>query len=114
MDNLVGFKTRLDPKPKRTAAEAVELIKDVFVTAGERDIYTGDAVEICVITATGSETQVNSLQYTALHYTTLQCTAEHILMLLLCISDLMYTLMQQRMPIVQTLLCAYCVVLWHD
>ena len=59
MDNLVGFKTRLDPKPKRTAAEAVELIKDVFVTAGERDIYTGDAVEICVITAAGSETQAS-------------------------------------------------------
>jgi 20S proteasome alpha/beta subunit len=77
MDNLVGFKTRLDPKPKRTAAEAVELIKDVFVTAGERDIYTGDAVEICVITATGSETQVNTAYYT-LHCTVLHCTCTYI------------------------------------
>lgn len=63
MDNLVGFKTRLDAKPERTAEEAVELIKDVFVTAGERDIYTGDAVEICVISAKGTETTVRALPF---------------------------------------------------
>ena len=33
--------------------KAVVLVQDVFSAAAERDIYTGDGVEICVITAAG-------------------------------------------------------------
>ncbi|CAM9112396.1 unnamed protein product [Phaeothamnion confervicola] len=62
LDNVVDFKNRADPKPTRTAEEMVELVKDVFITAGERDIYTGDAVEITVISASGQETTTFALK----------------------------------------------------
>lgn len=62
LDNLVEFKTRQDEKPTRSAAETVELVKEVFVTAGERDIYTGDAVEITIISKDGTSTQMFPLK----------------------------------------------------
>ena len=36
-----------------TEAEAIDLVKDCFASAGERDIFTGDSVDICVINAAG-------------------------------------------------------------
>lgn len=62
LDNLVGFKTRQDEKPIRSAAETVELVKEAFVNAGERDIYTGDTVEIIVISKDGTSTQSFALK----------------------------------------------------
>lgn len=62
LDNLVEFKTRQDEKPTRSAAETVELVKELFVTAGERDIYTGDTVEITVISTDGTSTQMFPLK----------------------------------------------------
>lgn len=54
LDNLAGYRGRRDPKPVRTVEDTVELVKEAFITAGERDINTGDGVEIFVITAEGT------------------------------------------------------------
>ena len=55
LDNIVGGKNRADRvgAPPPTLAEAVAMAKEAFVTAGERDMYTGDAVEIFAITKDG-------------------------------------------------------------
>jgi len=36
-----------------TPEEAIDLLKDAFTSAGERDIYTGDFVDICRIDSKG-------------------------------------------------------------
>ena len=46
-------KNRNDEKRDLPAKEGVEIVKDAFVTAGERDIYTGDSVEIMIIRKDG-------------------------------------------------------------
>merc|ERR1712194_133523 len=55
MDNLITHKHRNDERQPLSEEEVVEIVKDAFVTAGERDIYTGDAVEIMIITKNGIE-----------------------------------------------------------
>ncbi|KAG6508396.1 proteasome subunit beta type-1-like [Zingiber officinale] len=42
--------------------EAVDLLKDVFASATERDIYTGDKVEIVVINASGIRQELMELR----------------------------------------------------
>lgn len=42
-------------------AETIDLVKDAFVSAGERDIRTGDTVEICIVTKDGVEIQSHPL-----------------------------------------------------
>ncbi|KAH7300636.1 hypothetical protein KP509_24G072400 [Ceratopteris richardii] len=43
-------------------SEAVDLIMDIFASATERDIYTGDAVEIVVVNADGIRREVADLR----------------------------------------------------
>lgn len=52
LDNHVGLKNQPNTKlPPITRERAVALIKDAFVSAAERDIYTGDSISIRVMTA---------------------------------------------------------------
>jgi len=56
----------LAPKPPvlstdLTLEQCKSLVKDAFVSAGERDIRTGDAVEICVITKEGTTMETMAL-----------------------------------------------------
>lgn len=45
-----------------TQEKAVQLVKDVFISAAERDVYTGDALRICVITKEGLNEQTIPLR----------------------------------------------------
>jgi len=62
MDNLIKHNNRSDENRELPHEEVVEIVKDAFVTAGERDIYTVDSVEIMVITKDGIETQTFNLK----------------------------------------------------
>ncbi|CAK9803358.1 Proteasome subunit beta type-1 [Anthophora plagiata] len=54
LDNQIGYKNQegVEPVPL-TQEKAVAIIKDVFISAAERDIYTGDSISIKVITQDG-------------------------------------------------------------
>uniref|UniRef100_M4C6G3 Proteasome subunit beta n=1 Tax=Hyaloperonospora arabidopsidis (strain Emoy2) TaxID=559515 RepID=M4C6G3_HYAAE len=62
LDNLVEHDTRSDPKKELTLLETKDIIKDAFITAGERDIYTGDSVEIWTIKASGIDSETFALK----------------------------------------------------
>lgn len=54
LDNQIGRKNQQNvPLTPLSKEYVVKLVKDVFTSAGERDIYTGDEVEIKVITHAG-------------------------------------------------------------
>ena len=62
LDNTMGWKNREDAKMDITLDSALELLKECFVTAGERDIYCGDSVEIKIIQKSGITTEVFNLK----------------------------------------------------
>lgn len=45
-----------------TQDKAVQLVKDVFISAAERDVYTGDALRVCIITKEGIKEQTVPLR----------------------------------------------------
>jgi 20S proteasome subunit beta 6 len=63
LDNQVGLKN-MEQKPNvpLTIERAVNLIKDTFISAAERDIYTGDGIKIAIITDKGVEEQTIPLR----------------------------------------------------
>lgn len=67
LDNQLAAESKLALPPREwiTALpldRAVDLVKNAFVSAGERDIYTGDAVEILVITKEGVKHELLQLK----------------------------------------------------
>jgi len=62
LDNVIGNNNRLTPKPTLAKEEVVEILKDAYVSATERDIYTGDTLEIMVITKDGIQTSTFALK----------------------------------------------------
>ncbi|EAA10482.4 proteasome subunit beta type-1 [Anopheles arabiensis] len=54
LDNQIGQKNMLNADPEPVKMEkAISIIKDTFISATERDIYTGDSVIINIITKDG-------------------------------------------------------------
>ncbi|XP_058023121.1 proteasome subunit beta type-1 [Ahaetulla prasina] len=54
LDNQVGLKNMQGMRQLPLSLEkALQLVKDVFISAAERDVYTGDALKICIITKDG-------------------------------------------------------------
>jgi len=53
LDNQVEFKTQRKNFKDLNLEEMLDLVKDVYTSCGERDIYTGDSVDIAIITAEG-------------------------------------------------------------
>ena len=54
----IGHKHQPDAeKTALTMDKALALVKDVFIAAAERDIYTGDGLTIKVITGEGIKTE---------------------------------------------------------
>jgi 20S proteasome subunit beta 6 len=43
--------------PPKSLETALKIVKDAFISAGERDIYTGDWVDIAIITKDGIKTE---------------------------------------------------------
>ncbi|XP_052788207.1 proteasome subunit beta type-1-like [Mya arenaria] len=56
MDNQVGFKNQpAENRTKLTKEQVIKIVRDGFISAAERDIYTGDEVVINVVTKDGVE-----------------------------------------------------------
>ena len=56
LDNQVGKKNMENPdKTPITVEQAVNIIHDVFISAAEREIHTGDGIKFNIITKDGIE-----------------------------------------------------------
>jgi len=64
LDNQIGFKNQADgvQRTPLSLEKALMLIKDVFISAAERDIHTGDGVHISIVRADGITTEVLPLR----------------------------------------------------
>jgi len=64
LDNVVGKKNQLlVSSADLSQLDVEEIVKDAFTSAGERDIYTGDFVDIFTVTNKGVTTQKFELKF---------------------------------------------------
>lgn len=59
----IGFKNmeKVEQVPL-SLEKAEQLIKDVFISAAERDVYTGDALKLCIVTKEGIREEIMPLR----------------------------------------------------
>ncbi|XP_058793183.1 proteasome subunit beta type-1 [Phymastichus coffea] len=63
LDNQIGYANQENvEKIPLTKEKALAIVKDVFISAAERDIYTGDGININIITKDGIEEQYFALR----------------------------------------------------
>ncbi|KAG0309049.1 Proteasome subunit beta type-1 [Dissophora globulifera] len=62
LDNQINFKNQETQKHTQSLEKVLRITKDSFTSATERDIYTGDYLEIFVITSKGVEVQKMDLK----------------------------------------------------
>lgn len=63
LDNQIGQKNMLNVKEEPASKEkALSIVKDVFISAAERDIYTGDSILINIITKDGIKEETFQLR----------------------------------------------------
>ncbi|XP_067945634.1 proteasome subunit beta type-1-like [Watersipora subatra] len=53
LDSQIGHKNQREAAAPLTLEKAIVVARDVFISAAERDIYTGDAIQLQVITKDG-------------------------------------------------------------
>jgi 20S proteasome subunit beta 6 len=62
LDSQIGHKNWNGPAPELTLARAISIAKDAFTSATERDIYTGDCLELFIITRDGLKVETYPLK----------------------------------------------------
>lgn len=63
LDNQIGLKNMQEkPNVPVTIERAIDLVTDAFISAAERDIYTGDGILISVVTENGVENRMVPLR----------------------------------------------------
>ncbi|XP_029450064.1 proteasome subunit beta type-1 [Rhinatrema bivittatum] len=63
LDNQIGYKNMQNVEQlPLTMEKAIQLVKDVFISATERDVYTGDALKICIVNKDGMKEETIPLR----------------------------------------------------
>ena len=63
LDNQIGLKNQTGVQPRDLSVDsAIKIIKDVFISAAERDIYVGDSIDIRIISKDGIRKETFNLR----------------------------------------------------